>query len=648
MKSIKHSILLFLVVLIGTSCNDYIDVVPDNVATLDNAFALRNEAEKYLFTCYSYLPKHGSHTANPAFFGGDELVASTQYANGVLPTYLVSGRQGVSSVYMDYWDGYNGGQLGGSAGDGAYNAIRDCNIFLENVESVPDMTEMEKQRWIAEVKFLKAYYHFWLVKMYGPIIIADKNLPVDAGIEEVKQYRNTLDECFTYIVDLLDQVIANEYLPNKITNEAEEMGRITKMIAKAVKCEVLMTWASPLFNGNSYYAGLVDNRGVEIFNPNKTEEEKRQRWIAAKDACLDAIQFAEGLGHRLYYYTVGEYPTLSAETVAKLNIRMAITDRWNPEVIWGDANSWIGTLATQAMPRDLDINKIKNTSQRSNHAVPLKIAEQFYSKHGVPITEDKTWNYGERYNLRQATADEKYLIKEGETTCQLNFDREIRYYASIGFDRGIWFGQGKTDDNSCYFVQARFGEPCSNSVTNSWNMTGMWPKKMVHFKTVVSEGTSGITAIRYPFPIIRLSSLYLWYAEALNESGETDAVTVFEYVDKVRERASLDGVISSWQTYSVNADKINTQAGRREIIQRERLIEFAFEGQRYWDLRRWLKAHTEIPKPLSGWNLRESAPSDYYNEITISTPTFRIRDYFLPLSETELKRNTNLVQNYGW
>lgn len=657
MKSLKQIIFIALAA-VTTSCNDYIDVVPDNVATLDNAFSLRNEAEKYLFTCYSYLPQHGSAISNPAFFGGDELIPGREYANSLPAFKLISGKQGISTVYMDFWDGYNGGQMQRSSGDGkgAYDAIRDCNIFLENVNRVPDMTEEERLRWIAEVEFLKAYYHFWLVKQYGPIIITDKNQPIDAGITEVQQYRNTLDECFAYIVDLLDKVIANEYLPDRITNEAEELGRVTRLIAKSVKCEVLMTWASPLFNGNTIYSGLKDKRGIEIFCPNKTEEEKRQRWEAARDACLDAIQTAESQGFQLYYYIAGEYPGLSQETLEKLNIRMAVTDKWNKEVIWGDANSWVGRqsndLSLHSLPRDLDPEKIQNSTQRNNYAVPLKIAEQFYTKNGVPLKEDKTWDYSTRYSLHQIGENEKYLLKEGETTCMLNVNREIRYYADLGFDRGIWFGQGKTDDNTCYYVQARFGETAANSVSNSWNYTGLWAKKLVHFKTVISEGTSGQTPVEYPFPIIRLASLYLWYAEALNESGETDLNKIFHYVDLVRKRASLNGVVESWTNFSTNADKLNTQAGRREIIQQERLIEFAFEGQRYWDMRRWMRAHTEFTKPLTGWNLKGATPEDYYNETPVDplviTPSFRIRDYFLPLGETELKRNTNLLQNYGW
>ena len=171
---------------------------------------------------------------------------------------------------------------------------------------------------------------------------------------------------------------------------------------------------------------------------------------------------------------------------------------------------------------------------------------------------------------------------------------------------------------------------------------------MVHFKTVVSTGTTGITTVTYPFPLIRLSSLYLWYAEALNESDESSVNKIFEYVDLVRARASLPGVVESWTNFSTDPGKYNTKAGRREIIQQERLIEFAFEGQRYWDLRRWMRAHTEVPKPITGWNLLESNASNYYTEKYLRTPSFRIRDYLTPIGENEMRRNPNLVQNYGW
>lgn len=646
--------MICLSILVLASCD--IDVVPDNIATIDNAFTMRNEAEKFLFTCYSYMPKHANVIHNPAFFGGDEMIPGPYYASftgfGTLyPHYLYLGRQGISTTYMNYWDGYNGGQLAGD-GKGCYVAISDCNIFLENIGRVPDMTEVERNRWIAEVKFLKAYFHYWLVKQYGPVVIKDKNISVNANINEVKQYRNTLDECFDYIVGLLDEIINSNHLPDKIENEAEELGRITKAIAMAIKADVLMNAASPLFNANTYYVGLKDDQGVEIFNPNKTEEEKKQRWRDARDACREAIDFAHSLGAGLYYYTSMEYPGLNDDTRAKLNIRMAITDKWNSELIWGDANNWVGgggsrDIETQSLPRDLDINKVSNTTGRNNHAVPLKIAEQFYTKNGVPIQEDKTWDYANRYRLRTASSSEKYLIKEGYTTASINFDRETRYYADLGFDGGIWFGQGKTNDTDCYYVQAKFGQACANSFEHSWNRTGIWPKKMVHVKTVVGA-TSGITSIRYPFPVMRLANLYLFYAEALNEIGEYTPEQVVEYVDLVRKRANLKGVKESWTNYSNRPEKCTTQNGLREIIQQERLIELAFEGQRYWDLRRWMRMHTEMPKPLTGWNILEKEATEYYTPKYIYSPSFNIRNYLTPIGEQELRRNTKLIQNYGW
>ena len=74
-------------------------------------------------------------------------------------------------------------------------------------------------------------------------------------------------------------------------NEAEELGRITQGIAMAIKAEVMVTAASPLFNGNADYKGYTDSRGIELFNPNKSEQAKKQRWIDAAEACRQAIDF---------------------------------------------------------------------------------------------------------------------------------------------------------------------------------------------------------------------------------------------------------------------------------------------------------------------------------------------------------------------
>ena len=115
------------------------------------------------------------------------------------------------------------------------------------------MDDSEKNRWIGEVEFLKAYYHFYLIRMYGPIPIMDRYVPVSSSTEEMHPYRETLDSCFNYVTETLDKVIANPDVPAKIENEAEELGRVTVGMAKALKAKVLVTAASPLFNGNMDY-----------------------------------------------------------------------------------------------------------------------------------------------------------------------------------------------------------------------------------------------------------------------------------------------------------------------------------------------------------------------------------------------------------
>lgn len=163
--------------------------------TIDNAFANRNEAEKYLFTCYSYLPFEGDYVTPQFAAGGEIWLPDLRGGAGDYGWEVGRGNQNVVRPYMNFWDGDQGGQ-------NLYRAIRDCNIFLENVENpdkVFDLDPFERSRWIAEVKFLKAYYHFFLLRTYGPIVVLDKNLPITASIEETRRFRQPIDETVAYI-----------------------------------------------------------------------------------------------------------------------------------------------------------------------------------------------------------------------------------------------------------------------------------------------------------------------------------------------------------------------------------------------------------------------------------------------------------------
>jgi len=124
---------------------------------------------------------------------------------------------------------------------------------------------------------------------------------------------------------------------------------------------------------------------------------------------------------------------------------------------------------------------------------------------------------------------------------------------------------------------------------------------------------------------LRYADVLLMYAEAKNELSGPDA-SVYNAINQVRARPGIN-------MPSVDQTKYNTQAKLRDYIRHERRVEFAFEGQRYNDLKRWNIAHIKLP--------------------TLSTPAgkplvFNTNNYLLPFQQSELDNNPYLVQNPGY
>ncbi|QEC78567.1 RagB/SusD family nutrient uptake outer membrane protein [Mucilaginibacter ginsenosidivorax] len=630
MKNIKIYYILFLFSLTMGCKKDFLDVVPDNVATIDNSFTSRNEAEKYLFTCYSYLPQESDINSNPAFLAGDEFWTYWPIVSGnplpSTPQQIARGNQNVSSPYLNFWDGTNGGKP-------LWKAIRDCNIFLDNVGKVPDLDPSLKDRWTAEVKFLKAYYHFYLLRMYGPIPIVDKNLPISASPEEVRVLREPVDKVVDYIVSLLDSASAK--LPLIIQNRSSELGRITKPAALSIKARVLVTAASPLFNGNTDFGQLKNHDGTALFNSNNDPA----KWERASKACKEAIESCEAAGIALYQFN--GLLNLSPRLKQEMTIRNSIAEKWSNELIWGFSNGGGSFIQGWAIPR-LDPSKLQNDAIKGELAPTIGMAELFYTDKGVPINEDKTWDFANRNNLRTATSADQDYLQNGYTTVGLHFNREPRFYADMAFDGSIWFMQ-----NGTWKIQAKLGQNQSRKGANGYSTTGYFTKKLVNWNFVILPDY-GFTQEIYAWPMIRLADVYLMYAEALNEqSGPSPEA--YNYINLVRSRAGLPTVQESWTNYSTNPGKFLTKDGFRDIVQQERSIEFAFEGHNFWDLRRWKKAPAALNSAVYGWDIEQANASTYYRRKLLFNQKFVApRDNFWPISEGNLIINRNLVQNIGW
>ncbi|MEO6523719.1 MAG: RagB/SusD family nutrient uptake outer membrane protein, partial [Mucilaginibacter sp.] len=533
-------------------------------------------------------------------------------------------------------------------GTALFDGIRNCNIFLANIGRVSDMNEYERQRWIAEVKFLKAYYIFLQVRMYGPVPLMKENLPISASPDEVQAYREPVDDCFDYIRQLLNEASANTFLPDRIVNEASELGRISRAIVLAFKAKVLVTAASPLFNGNSDYANFIDNKNRHLFNSTYSTA----KWDTAANACKAAIDFCQANGYALSKFPGNTAYVINDTIKLQLDIRTALTTKFNnTEVIWPALNSHTPDMQRYTMA---DLTTFTSTSNPKSIIAPtLKMVELFYSSNGVPITEDKTYDYNNKYALKTAGVADRFYVKNGEQTVALHFNREPRFYASLGFDRGVWFGNWLNNYSVAVaggplYVMGRKGEAGARQGISNYSITSYYVKKLVNIEsTTDASGNFASNIVQNAWPEMRMSDLYLLYAESLNEQGGP-STTAYSYINQVRARSGLNTVESSWTNFSTDPTKYQTKAGLREIIQRERNIELAFEGQRYWDLRRWRTAHIVLNNPIKGWDITQADAASFYKEVLLYNQRFALRDYLWPIETGELRINKNLVQNPGW
>ncbi len=644
-----RKLIISIIILAGlTSCNGFLNVVPnDGVATVDMAFDLRSTAQRYLATCYSYMPVDGNVASDPAMLTGDELwdlvgrIVSNTSAR-VPNTYfqIARGLQTASKVYANDWASM-------------YEGIRCCDILVENIDKVPDMTMQEKEQWKAEASFLKAYYHFNLVRKWGPVPVIRKSLPIDSDVETVRVYRENIDTCFNFILRLLDKAYKN--LPLAVESN-DELGRITQPVCAALKAKVAVYAASPLFNGNEEMASLVDNQGRMLF-PAKSAEEKAERWRYAVTACEDAIRVCEQANIRLYNISdVSANYRLTDSLRQTLTLRNAFNNRWNSEVIWGNTQiqSSGDMLAFQQWTMPNMTDNAHSTGGYRFIGVPLKIVDQFYTRNGLPMANDRDWDGVNPNALKTGGESTNYWMEEGYTSIASNFDREPRFYAFLGFDGGKWLGQlanyNDLKPEDVLHIECRNGGHEGRSGGEVGPVTGYFAKKLYPIYCNFT-GTNQFTSYRYAWPIIRLTDLYLLYAEAVNEAEGPNGFhsdKMFEYLDAVRSRAGIPGVKAAWDSHSNSPGYYNTQYGLRNIIHRERLIELSFESQRYWDIRRWKEAPNEYSKGIYGWTVTGSAPEDYYVRKLIATQTFGLKDYFWPIYTYYLDRNPNLVQNLGW
>ncbi len=647
-KFLKYTFLGALAFL-ASGCSDYLDVVPDNTQDIRALFNRKETAFNALATCYHYIPEYDN---TYSFLGmSDEMIMGidrvTDGKNAVL------GKVSADRPIMSFWYGDWGGSWSEHAPCEAslFIPLRICNTFLNNIGRVPDMTQSEISRWSGEVKFLKAYYHFLLFTQYGAIPIIEDETPLDISAPENQYVRVPVDQVIDYIVNLLDE--ACDALPMRIINTAE-LGRIDQTICKCFKAKVLLYAASPLFNNNPLYYTMENHDGTKLF-PQDNPQLEHQKWERALAAYEDALQICEVSNIHLYRYPAGDYTkTIDARNFRNDSIRLpfmynyqyAMVTNWNEEVIWGCSRPAHLVLNWHEIQRSINYKSSAETSTGDAwqwFGPTLNATEFFYTKNGLPLNEDPTFDYTNRDSVVTIPVEYNTVAQVGEQTAYMFLNREPRFYASIGFDRSRVRGYG-----TLYNLKMRYMEANGRQSHNDIDVptSGVFLRKLMHPDT---RGNGTIT--RYAWPIIRYNEMLLSYAECMNEVfGTARQQDILNVLDTIRARSGVPTVEEAWANAKLHPNYYQTKEGMREIIKQERTAELAFEGYRNDDVRRWLDGPKCFNTAIYQWNADESTAQGYYQRIQDPKllHVFTTRNYLWPIPTDELVKNPLLVQNPGY
>jgi starch-binding outer membrane protein, SusD/RagB family len=615
--------LLFIIAVSITlfSCSDFLDVVPKGQASLDDMFESEATCQNFVNTLYNYMPLHGAGSQGLEQFAGDDFISSPKGTVLWFPyKSILYGIESPSTTYFGMWDASSGLQYNYDL----YKGIRYCYILLDKISQVPDITTENYNYWRGEAYFMIAYYHQELLMNYGPCVLIKSETSLNASGDEMYPARSTYDECVDFISGMWDK--AAELLP--AMRPDAELGKATAAAAKAYKARLLLTAASPMFNGNATdYSEFVNKDGTPLMNLTYDKE----KWAKALTACKEAINYAEANGY--YLYTNPSTTPLSSFDQGVKNYHDNFCElQWNShEFFFGQPLvSEIEKLSPPRLWLPYSPNGFRNSYVPTFNAV-----EMYYSKNGLPMDIDPVTK---DLNL--------YSVALGDSTALLNRNREPRFYANVGYDRGTYDINGTTME-----LYLRGGET-QGSTLNKGNeyqsCTGYLNKKFIHKQEMYNRYSNKYTFRQTIFPYIRLAELYLSYAEADFEYNGILSSQSLVYLDKVRTRCGLPKFEDSWALVG----GIPTGDKLRGVLHQERSIEFLCEGMRYYDLRRWRTAKDVLNKTLESWNLDGETQSEFYKITTMEETGTRVfvnpKNTWLAIPTTQLNINYNLVQNPGY
>lgn len=576
MKLIMKKIITFLFIVIGLTfagCVDSLNISPDGRMTMSDVWKDPIKTEAYLGRAYSWIPSYFNTYGFFELLAGasDEAIyrnrsrATSNWSTG----YLNPSENGLNNFYARYWSG-----------------IRDCNIFIANVDNSALESSEKKERLKSEAKILRSFYYFELIKQYGPMPIILEELPPDFNFTELK--RPTFQENTDFIVKDLDEAILAPTLPIRLVDENDRR-RMSKAVAYALKSEVLLYNASPLWN----------------------PENNLGKWAAASIASKEAFNILTQNNYALFP-DYEQYYLFTSDLRENPNDKQTIYETYKDGsynfhlLIQNNIPSKIGANSSGACPTQ---ELVDSYNMLSTGEMPILGYED--ENHLTPIL-----NSASGYNPNSPYED-----------------RDPRFYASIWFNGAKYNHINGAIHTVETYVDGADGIKPIEVDEESPTVTGYYLRKFIDPKVQMGQNTNS------SWKKYHLAKILLNFAEAENEANGATPDAYYA-INQIRNRVNMPALPSN-----LSKDKF------RERVRNERRVELAFEEDRFWDVRRW-KILSSTDKTITGMEIHKNNDNTFqYKRILIEKRNSwhdKFWIYPIPLGETSKIPDFNENQNPGW
>ncbi len=514
--------------------------------------------------------------------------------NSTMPAYM--GAEAYVHDASSSWIQGTLSETGGVWDYWAYGRVRNLNTFIENVAQSSIDEDIRNIR-LSEARFLRAFVYFEMVKRYGGVPLITVPQSIDATDEELFVSRNSEKEVYDFIAQECEAIAA--ILPEV----AGEYGRVTKFTALALKSRAMLYAASIATYSTQQLNGLLGF----------PQAEAQEYWQKAYDASKEIVNS-------------GQFQLYNEKEDKIENFRDLFLEERNTEVIFA---------------------KVFNGKDQVGHS---------YDYYNYPGGFQKVWGGTTSAYLETVESfgyvdgssgelDYDYLQNNPISFEELFDKKDPRFFATVLY-QGAAFRGGRIYGHNGTYLDGELNT--SISVIGDYNgqpwyaRATAWDKNYVAgtgfpIRKMINENEEQMLAreSHTDYIVYRYGEILLNLAEAALELGKEDEA--IEYINQIRDRAGV----------------IKLETIDREKIRQERRVELAFEGHRFWDLRRWRIAAEELSKEMHSIKTNFDWDTKTY-EVTIDkadvvTRSFEERHYYLPITVSRISNNPKLApENPGY